>query len=96
MQTSGTTGAFIKKDVHPRLKGKGKSPLSESMKALKAPKKAATVKKAAPVAKQPERSLIGKGIDKIKGKMKEINDTHTRLKREQVDRHVDGKPNKRK
>ena len=40
MQTTGNTQAFVKKDVYsqpsgrnPRLKGKGKSPLSESMKA---------------------------------------------------------------
>ena len=107
MQTSGNTGAFIKKDVYsqpsgrnPRLKGKGKSPLSESMKAEMAKRKAKPAAKPAPKPKaglvDRAKAAVGKAVADVKAIVPKKNAEVTRLKREQVDRHVEGRARKRK
>lgn len=90
----------MKKEVHPRLKGKGKSPLSESMKAELAKRSAPTKKTAAGAKKAP--SLMDKAKAKASGLMADVkaivprkNAEVTRLKREQVDRYVEGRKPKK-
>ena len=107
MNTTGNTGAFIKKDVHsrpsgshPRLKGKGKSPLSESMKAEMAKRKAKPVAKAAPKPKaglvDRAKAAVGKAVADVKAIVPKKNAEVTRLKKEQVERHVEGRARKRR
>lgn len=92
----------MKQNVHPRLKGKGKSPLSESMQAEMAKRKAKpAAKAAAPAKKKPslvqQAAVMAKGmkadvLDAVPSRNREV----TRLYREKIDRHVDGKPPKKK
>jgi hypothetical protein len=103
MQATGNTGAFIKKDVYsqpsgrnPRLKGKGKSPLSESMKYEMAKKKAPVAKKAPAPVKKASKGPIDSLIDAGRRKIKDTNAEVTRLHREKIDRHVEGRASRRK
>jgi hypothetical protein len=105
-QTTGNTGAFVNKEqygkkAHPRLAGKGKSPLSESMKAELAKRKAPAKKPTAqPARKKPslmeQAKTVAKGVaSDVKAIVPRKNAEVTRIKKEQVERHVEGRKPKK-